>query len=232
MACRRSCRMGRRKPWPGFAMVMLAVARARPMRRTVTAIGPFPYPRTCPTRAHRKAAGGKGALGERRRTLPRRPGRQGHDDGRARPSRGHRDASGSGARPEGAAGADGGPVFRRARRRRGPRRGPARRGTRWVRGGGGDSLRGNRKRVRGHDGGMYGWRHRTGNRFARTGEFRAVATRFEGTGPGFLATVPAAAAVTAARLMSTGPKHRRCYAAPTGKKYIVRRSGTGRYMSR
>ncbi len=50
------------------------------------------------TRAHRKAAGGKGAPGERRRTLRRRPGRQGHGDGRrARPSRGHRGASGSGA---------------------------------------------------------------------------------------------------------------------------------------
>ncbi len=65
--------------------------------------------------------------------------------------------------------------------------------------------RGNRKEVRGHDGGMYGWRRRTVNRFARTGELRAVATRFDGTGPGFRATVPAAAAVTAARLMSAGP---------------------------
>ncbi len=93
------------------------------------------------TPAHRKAAGGKEAPGERRRMLPRSPGRQGPGDGRrARPSRGHRGASGSGARPAGAAGADGGPVFRRARRRRGPRRGPARRGTRRARGGGGDSL--------------------------------------------------------------------------------------------
>ncbi len=65
--------------------------------------------------------------------------------------------------------------------------------------------RGNRKGVRGHDGGMYGWRCRTGNRFARIGEFRAVATRCERTGPGFRATVPAAAAVIAARWMSTGP---------------------------
>ncbi len=59
--------------------------------------------------------------------------------------------------------------------------------------------RGNRKGVRGHDGGMYGWRRRIGNRFARIGEFRAVATRCDGTGPGFRATVPAAAAVIAAR---------------------------------
>ncbi len=57
---------------------------------------------------------------------------------------------------------------------------------------------GNRKGVRGHDGGMYGWRRRTGNRFARTRGFRAVATRCDGTGPGFRATVPAAAAVIAA----------------------------------
>ncbi len=28
---------------------------------------------------------------------------------------------------------------------------------------------GNRKEMRVHDGGMYGWRRRTGNRFARTG---------------------------------------------------------------
>ncbi len=59
--------------------------------------------------------------------------------------------------------------------------------------------RGNRKKVRGHDGGMYGWRRRTGNRFARTRGFRVVATRCDGTGPGFRTTVPAAAAVIAVR---------------------------------
>ncbi len=42
------------------------------------------------TRAHRKAAEGKGALGERRRTLRRRPGRQGHPvDTVALPGRAH-----------------------------------------------------------------------------------------------------------------------------------------------
>ncbi len=59
--------------------------------------------------------------------------------------------------------------------------------------------RGNRKQVRGHGEGMYGWRRRIGNRFARTGEFRAVATRCERTKPGFRATFPAAAAAIAAR---------------------------------
>ncbi len=58
---------------------------------------------------------------------------------------------------------------------------------------------GNREEMRGHDGGMYGWWRRIGNRFARTGEFRAVATRCDGTGPGFRATIPPAAAVIAAR---------------------------------
>ncbi len=57
---------------------------------------------------------------------------------------------------------------------------------------------GNRKGVRGHGERMYGWRRRTGNRFARIRGFRAVASGCERTKPGFRATVPAAAAVVAA----------------------------------
>ncbi len=59
--------------------------------------------------------------------------------------------------------------------------------------------RGNRKGVRGHDGGMYGWRYRIGNRFASTGELRAVTTRCDGTKPVFRVTIPAVDAVITAR---------------------------------
>ncbi len=49
--------------------------------------------------------------------------------------------------------------------------------------------RGNRKEVRGHGEGMYEWRRRIGNRFARIRDFRAVATRGDGTRQGFRVTV-------------------------------------------
>ncbi len=59
--------------------------------------------------------------------------------------------------------------------------------------------RSNRKVVREHDRVMYGWRHRIDSFLARSGEFRAVAARYDRTVAGFRATFLLVATVTAAR---------------------------------
>jgi len=54
-----------------------------------------------------------------------------------------------------------------------------------------------RKEVRKHDRKMCRWRHRTDSFFTKAKEFRAVATRYDRTEPGFRAKVLLAAAVIA-----------------------------------
>ena len=56
----------------------------------------------------------------------------------------------------------------------------------------------NRKAPREHDREMCGWRHRTGNFFAGTKEFRAVATRCDKTDESFAAGIHLVAGVIAA----------------------------------
>jgi len=46
---------------------------------------------------------------------------------------------------------------------------------------------------------MYGWRHQIENFFARTREFRGIATRHDRTDTGFAAAIHLAAGVIAAR---------------------------------
>ncbi len=56
----------------------------------------------------------------------------------------------------------------------------------------------NRTEPREHDREMYGWRRQVGNFFARTREFRAVATRYDRTDAGFAAGIHPVAGVVAA----------------------------------
>ena len=58
---------------------------------------------------------------------------------------------------------------------------------------------------RDRDGEMCKWRHRVGNFLAKTGEFRAIATRRDKTGASHAAAIHLAAGVTAAKQLSTGP---------------------------
>ena len=56
----------------------------------------------------------------------------------------------------------------------------------------------NRTEPREHDREMYGWRHQVGNFFAKTREFRAIATRCDRTDAGFAAGIHPVAGVVAA----------------------------------
>ncbi|MCY3985195.1 MAG: hypothetical protein OXE85_14915, partial [Roseovarius sp.] len=62
-----------------------------------------------------------------------------------------------------------------------------------------------RKVPRDHDGEMYKWRHQVGNFLAKTGEFRAIATRYDKTGVSYAAAIHLAAGVIAAKQLSPGP---------------------------
>ena len=67
----------------------------------------------------------------------------------------------------------------------------------------------NRLVPRDRDGEMCKWRHRVGNFLAKTGEFRAIATRYDKrdkTDVGHAAAIHLAAGVMAAKQLSTGPK--------------------------
>ncbi len=56
----------------------------------------------------------------------------------------------------------------------------------------------NRTEPREHDREMYGWRHQVENFFARTREFRAIATRYDRTDASFAAGIHLVAGVVAA----------------------------------
>ena len=56
----------------------------------------------------------------------------------------------------------------------------------------------NRTAVREHDRDVYGWRHPVENLFAKTGEFRAIATRCDRTDGSFAAGIHLVAGVMAA----------------------------------
>ncbi|MCY4208788.1 MAG: hypothetical protein OXD29_12680 [Roseovarius sp.] len=63
----------------------------------------------------------------------------------------------------------------------------------------------NRKVPRDRNGEMYKWRHQVENFLAKTGEFRAIATRYDKTDVRYAAAIHIAAAVIAAKQLSTGP---------------------------
>ena len=149
---------------------------------------------------HRKAAGAEGGPRPGDRASGRRPDHQGRGrGGRAGISREVRDPSRLGARPEGVPELPGGLPF-------GTPVGDGASGADWLledlerRGAEAVSpARRNRTARRGRDRDVYGWRRLVESFFAKTGEFRAIATRYDWTDGSFAAGIHPVAGVVAAR---------------------------------